>query len=91
MPAWKPRAVADRRSIARHIAQDNPAAAVELVDLLLAQARLLDDSPRMGRAGRVDGTRELVAHPHYVIVYHVTGKPLQVEVLRVLHTSQQWP
>lgn len=91
MPVWKPRAVADRQAIARHIAQDNPDAAVTLVDLLIEQARLLDDSPRMGRAGRVDGTRELVAHPHYVIVYHLTGKPQQAEVLRVLHTSRQWP
>ncbi len=91
MPVWKPRADDDRHAIARHIAQDNPVAAVELVDLLLAQARLLDDSPRMGRAGRVDGTRELVAHPHYVIVYQLIGKPQQAVVLRVLHTAQQWP
>lgn len=91
MPVWKPRAVADRQAIARHIAQDNPVAAVELVDLLLKQARLLDDSPRMGRDGRLDGTRELVAHPHYVIVYQLAGKPQQAVVLRVLHTSQQWP
>lgn len=41
--------------------------------------------------GRLGGTREMVAHPHYVIVYHLTGKPRQAEVLRVLHTSQQWP
>jgi hypothetical protein len=28
----------------------------------------------------------MVAHPHYVIVYHLTGKPRQAEVLRVLPT-----
>jgi plasmid stabilization system protein ParE len=41
----------------------------------------------MGRSGLVKGTRELVVHPHYVVVYDVADI---VRILRVLHTSQQW-
>jgi plasmid stabilization system protein ParE len=41
----------------------------------------------MGRSGLVKGTRELVVHPHYVVVYDVADI---VRVLRILHTSQQW-
>lgn len=91
MLIWKPQALADRDNIMEYIAQDNPLAAVELDELIEAKAEQLADNPKLGRVGRVKGTREWVAHPHYVIVYHLTGKPAQVEVLRVLHTSQHWP
>lgn len=92
MPFWKPRAVADRKAIAKYIAQNNPVAAVELVDLLIEKAVLLDANPKMGRHGRMKGTREWVAHPHYVFVYQEPeGLGLGVVILRVLHTSQQWP
>ena len=91
MPIWKLAAIADRKRIAQYIARDNPVAAVELVDVLIEQAGRLDANPKMGRPGRMQGTREWVAHPHYVIVYHLIGKPAQVEILRVLHTAQQWP
>lgn len=41
----------------RHIAQDSPAAAVELVDLLLKQARLLDHSRAWAPAASVARAR----------------------------------
>ena len=91
MPIWKLAAIANRKKIIQYIARNNPTAAVELVDLLIEQAGRLDAHPKIGRAGRMKGTREWVAHPHYVIVYHLVGKPAQVEILRVLHTAQQWP
>lgn len=91
MPIWKRPAVADRKSIAEYIARDKPLAAVELVDLIVDRAAMLDANPKAGRPGRIKGTREWVVHPHYVIVYRLSGKPAQVEILRVLHTSQQNP
>lgn len=90
MPIWKHAAVADRKAIAEYIARDKPLAAVELVDLIIDRATMLDANQKTGRPGRMKGTREWVVHPHYVIVYRLVGKPLQVEILRVLHTSQQW-
>jgi plasmid stabilization system protein ParE len=43
----------------------------------------------MGRPGREAGTRELVAHKNYILVYDVTAD--MVRVLRVLHAARQWP
>ena len=45
--------------------------------------------PKLYKAGRLKGTREIVVRPNYVMVYRVTGDV--VEVLRVLHAAQQWP
>nr|WP_308937255.1 type II toxin-antitoxin system RelE/ParE family toxin [Duganella sp. 1411] len=35
------------------------------------------------------GTRELVVHRHYALIYKVVGD--QVYILRILHTARQWP
>lgn len=89
MPVWKQTAIADRKSITAHIAKDKPLAAVELGDLLMEKAAQLDQHPNMGRVGRVKGTRELVVHPNYLLIYRVVGQV--VEVLRVKHAAQKWP
>ena len=89
MPVWKLSAVADRKRIAKHIALDNPTAAIEIVDLLIKTAKMLDANPKIFKAGRMKGTREAIAHPNYVLVYQVTADT--ITILRVLHTSQNWP
>jgi toxin ParE1/3/4 len=45
--------------------------------------------PHIGRPGRVAGTRELIAHPNYIIVYEFDE--LILRVLRVLHARQNYP
>ena len=45
--------------------------------------------PKRCRPGRVNGTRELVVRPNYIVVYAET--PAVVTVLRVLHAAQMWP
>uniref|UniRef100_UPI000AFA859F type II toxin-antitoxin system RelE/ParE family toxin n=1 Tax=Pseudomonas avellanae TaxID=46257 RepID=UPI000AFA859F len=35
------------------------------------------------------GTRELVAHPNYVLVYRVTLE--RIEVVNVIHARQEYP
>lgn len=89
MPVWRPTAISDRKSITAYIAQDNPRAAIELGDMLMQKAEQLNQHPMLGRAGRVKGTRELVAHPNYILIYRIVGKA--VEVLRVKHAAQKWP
>jgi toxin ParE1/3/4 len=89
LPVWRPAASADRKRITDYIAEDNPKAAIELGDALIEKAGLLDENPMQGRIGRVKGTRELVAHPNYILIYRVVGKA--VEVLRVKHAAQKWP
>ena len=87
--SWKRKALGDRRRIMAYIAKDNPAAAVKLDLQIEEKAEKAAQSPMLYRAGRVAGTREAVVTKNYVIVYQVTKT--HVEVLRVLHTSQQWP
>jgi toxin ParE1/3/4 len=89
LPVWRPTAIADRKSITAYIAQDNPRTAIELGDMLMQKAEQLDQHPTLGRAGRVKDTRELVAHPNYILIYRIVGKA--VEVLRVKHAAQKWP
>ncbi len=45
--------------------------------------------PDSGRPGRVDGTRELIVHPNYVVIYQVTAGA--IEVIRILHARQRYP
>ncbi len=81
-------AIGDRDAIMVYIAQDNPTAAIDLDLEFEAKAESARQRPKLYKAGRVKGTREIVVRPNYVMVYRVTGN--LVEVLRVLHAAQQW-
>ena len=86
---WSRPAREDRKAIREYIAADNPSAALDLDELLSEKAARLVDHPGLGRPGRLQGTRELVAHRHYILIYDVVGD--LVRVLRVLHAARQWP
>ena len=86
---WTRSAREDRKAIREYIAVDNPSAALDLDELLSDKAALLLDHPGLGRPGRLGGTRELVAHRNYILIYDVVGD--LVRVLRVLHAARQWP
>jgi len=47
------------------------------------------EHPYLFRAGREPGTREIVAHPNYIVVYRVTIST--IEVVSVIHTRQLYP
>lgn len=87
--AWTPEALSDRRAIYDHIEAENPQAALELDLLISEKASQLAIHPEMGRFGRVESTRELVAHRNYILIYDLANE--LVRVLRVLHSAQQWP
>lgn len=86
---WRQLALTDRAVIMDTIARDNPSAAIDLDLEFEAKAENARMRPRLYKAGRVKGTREIVVRPSYVLVYRVAGNV--VEVLRVLHAAQQWP
>ena len=86
---WTRPARADRREIYEFIAADCLRAACKM-DLIFAEkAEILTRFPEIGRPGRVSGTRELLAHRHYFLIYRICEDELQI--LRLLHTSRQWP
>ncbi len=87
---WSRRSQANLKSILKHVAKDNPAAAQQLVEQIASSAEAtLSGHPLAGRAGRIEGTREWVAHKRYIVVYRVDNG--QVRVITVRHTSPQWP
>lgn len=87
---WRPMALADRERIARYIADEgSPVAARKLDAEFVQKAHTAAQRPKLYRAGRVRGTREVVVRPTYVMVYRIEDEG--IEVLRVLHTAQQWP
>ena len=88
---WTKRAERDLDEIAKYIGQDTPAAAARVALELIDQVETkLPAHPAIGRPGRVLGTRELViGRLPYVVPYRV--REMDIEILRVLHTSRRLP
>ena len=86
---WTRPAQKDRKEIREYIAQDNSTAALAIDELISEKVSRLFDHPKLGRPGRVQGTRELVIHRNYVLIYDLHRD--LVRVLRILHAARQWP
>lgn len=86
---WKKQARADLFKIVDFISDDNPDAAQELKNDIEVKVENLREFPALYKPGRKRGTRELIAHKNYIVIYRVTTE--KVEVLRVKHSAQQWP
>lgn len=87
---WLPLASTNRFEQLDYIAQDNPLAAISQDEQIERQVDMLMQHPNIGRPGRKKGTRELViSRTPFVVVYRVKGT--RIEVIRLLHSSQQYP
>jgi toxin ParE1/3/4 len=87
---WTASAADDLARIVEHILPDNPAAARRVAQRIIEGVRDLRDFPNRGRIGLVEDTRELIFSPWpYVAVYEVIED--QIIVLRIRHTSRNWP
>lgn len=90
MIRWWPAALDQRREQIEYIAADNPLAAAEQDDLIETQVDQLLRLPRLGRLGRVKGTRELViSRTPFIAIYRIRDG--NVEILHLMHGAQQWP
>lgn len=90
---WSRDALNDFKDQIAYIAADNPAAAKRVADRIRASAAALGDLPT-GRPGRVNGTYEKsVTNLPYVIAYAITkhADGEAISILRVIHTSRNWP
>lgn len=88
---WLPKANADRFAQLDFIATQNPRAAITQDELIENQVDALLSMPALsGRPGRRSGTRELViSKTKFIAVFRAKGQT--IEILRLLHSSQQWP
>ena len=86
---WLALAREDLLTIVDYISDDNSGAALHLLGDIEKKTTKLVEFPKIGRVGRVKGTRELVAWSNYIIVYEEGVN--MIRILRVLHAAQQWP
>ena len=87
---WLPQAQSNRLEQLDYIAKDKPLAAIGQDEQIERQINMLLAHPKMGRPGRVTGTRELViSGTPFVVIYRLQEQ--SIEVLRLLHSAQQWP
>ena len=85
---WRPLARAQLDEILDYIGDRNIVAASELYQNIQAATSAVPQHPYLYRFGQVPGTREIVVHPNYLVVYRVTDR---IEILTVLHARQQYP
>ncbi|WP_072294238.1 type II toxin-antitoxin system RelE/ParE family toxin [Nitrosovibrio sp. Nv17] len=86
---WTTEAEQDRADIWDYIAADNPDAAVLMDELFGSAVARLAVHAEMGKTGRIPGTRELVPHRSYRLIYEIDRDT--VWVLAEVHTARQWP
>ena len=87
---WTSAAADDLENIANYLFEKTPQNAARLIREIYGAPTALRNFPNRGRAGKKDGTRELVLPSvPYIIVYHVTGDT--VHIVRILHGAQDWP
>ena len=79
----------DLEQIEAEIANDNPAAGVDMWLHIDGQVDQLSDPNFPRKVGRVEGTFELVAHPNYIVIMEEDATT--VTVLNVNHARRQWP
>lgn len=86
---WLPKAITNRDAQISRIAKDSAKAAIEQGDRIEQQINQLIAHPEIGRAGRKQGTRELViSHTPFIVIYRIRGN--RIELIRLLHGAQQW-
>ena len=86
---WTRGAIADRKAVFDHIAEDDLGAAIDLDNRFARIIGRLSGFPEIGRPGLIAGTRELIPHPSYRVVYQLEAD--EVVILTLVHTARRWP
>ena len=87
--SWSVVALDDLDEITDYIAEFDVHAAIDMHNVIEGSVQPASDYPYLFREGRIPGTREIVAHPNYIVVYKVTDTA--IEVVNVLHSRQEYP
>ena len=86
---WSPLAREQVRELVAYIADYDATAAGNLRRRLEEVVQPLAEHPYMFRPGRVPGTREIVAHANYLIVYRVLSD--EIDITSVVHARREYP
>jgi toxin ParE1/3/4 len=85
---WSTRALTDLDEIITFIRNQDPVTAHRMTARIDERVASLVQHPRLGRAGRVAGTRELVVTP-FIVAYEVADD--LIVILAVLRGRRRWP
>lgn len=86
---WRASARTNLATIIRFIAAESPQAARRMRNLIENSVLPIAEHPYLYRPGKVSGTREIIAHPNYIVVYRVMADC--IEIVSVLHARQEYP
>ena len=85
---WSQDAKHDLWQVLDFISDKNPVAAFNLFTDIEIAITHLAQNPYLYKLGRVTGSREIIVHPNYIVVYRVLEN---IEILSVVHARQQYP
>lgn len=89
-PRWTPAAAEDLEHIKEFLTEHHAQFAQSTIIELYETIRSLKTSPRLGRRGREEGTRELVLTRFpYIVAYRI--KEQAIEVLHIFYAAQNRP
>ena len=88
---WAQEALNDRTAIWDYLEERNPLAAAEMDERFSEAAAGLAEQPLMGAPGKIAGTRELIPHEHYRLVYELDEEAGIVWIVTLIHTARCWP
>ena len=88
--AWTRLALSDLGSAYDYVAEEDASAAVRMIERIEKALEAVGRHPKIGRPGRVEGTRELVVSgTPFIVPYRVKAK--RIEVLALTHGARRWP
>ena len=87
---WSRDALADLNKAHEFIAEENPSAARGIIERMETLLESLSVHPKLGRVGRVKGTRELVVTGTPFILPYAIDKR-RIIILGVRHAARKWP
>lgn len=88
---WSPTARNKTKEILEYISEDNPDAALALIDLIEEEVEKLKHNPASGRVfqpTKSDKIREIVVHDNYGVIYEINAS--EIEILTVRHFRQDF-
>jgi toxin ParE1/3/4 len=86
---WTVEALEDLGQLIDYIAEHNVWAAQTMFEVIENAIIPASITPFLFRTGREAGTREIVAHPNYIVVYRILEDG--IEVVSVVHARQRYP
>ena len=88
---WTPEAQQDRAEVWDYIAADNPRTAARMDEIFSNAVAKLAQYPMLGKPGTIPGTREMIPHESYRLVYEIDADGGTVWILTLVHTARLWP